>query len=430
MKLAIIGLILLIALVFVLLKGYVSPPVAFIVLPLVAAIIAGCNLEQIAEFMTTGVRSVLNTTVLFVFSISYFSLMGEAGLFTPLINWLTKKVGTNVYLVMYAIAVAAIIGHLDGSGSTTYLIVIPAFLPLCKRLHIRPISIFTTMTMILSWENLIPWGGPTMRAATVLEMEPSDYFAVLLPRMAIMAAVGFVMIFFIARSEVKNGAGKNIEAVVSTDDTDKVFVINWKYWFNLVLTVATIVILFLDTPLPLFGVFMIAYIIALVVNYPNEGEQRKMLKKFGEGSVNMTVTLLSVGVFLGVLNGAGMMEGLSEVLVNLVPTSIGRLVLVIFALLSMLVFPALGTDAFYFGFLPLVISAVSPYGVPGATIAATLALTSWTGILSPAIAASYLALGLLDCSFAEHVKYSTKYLVLGAFASLFIGILLGMVPVF
>jgi len=430
MKLAIIGLLLLLALVFVLLKGYVSPPVAFIALPLVAALIAGCNLEQIAEFMTTGARSVLNTTVLFVFSISYFSLMSEAGLFDPVINWLTKRVGTNVYLVMYAIAAAAVVGHLDGSGSTTYLIVIPAFLPLCKRLHIRPISIFTTMAMILSWENLIPWGGPTMRAATVLEMEPGDYFAVLLPRMAIMAAVGLVLIFLIARSEVKNGAGQNVEAAAVVENTDKVFVIGWKYWFNLALTVATIVILFLDTPLPLFGVFMIAYIIALVVNYPNESDQRKMLKKFGEGSINMTVTLLSVGIFLGVLNGAGMMEGLSEVVVSLVPTSIGRLVLVVFALLSMLIFPALGTDAFYFGFLPLVISAVAPYGVPEATIASTLALTSWTGILSPAVAATYLALGLLDCSFADHVKYSTKYLVLGSLASLVIGILLGMVPVF
>ena len=158
MELAIIGLILLLALVFILLKGYVSPPVAFIALPLIAAIIAGCSLEEIAGFMTTGARSVLNTTVLFVFSISYFSLMSEAGLFDPVISWLTKKVGTNVYMVMYAIAAAAVIGHLDGSGSTTYLIVIPAFLPLCKRLHISPISIFTTMAMILAWENLIPWG--------------------------------------------------------------------------------------------------------------------------------------------------------------------------------------------------------------------------------------------------------------------------------
>ena len=77
MKLAIIGLILLLVLVFVLLKGYVSPPVAFIALPLIAALVAGCNLEQIAEFMTAGAKSVLNTTVLIVLSISYLCLMSE-----------------------------------------------------------------------------------------------------------------------------------------------------------------------------------------------------------------------------------------------------------------------------------------------------------------------------------------------------------------
>ena len=132
--------------------------------------------------------------------------------------------------------------------------------------------------MILSWENLIPWGGPTMRAATVLEMEPSDYFAVLIPRMAIMAVVGFVMIFFIARSEVKNGAGQNIEAADAAESTGKAFVIGWKYWFNLALTVATLVVLFLDTPLPLFGVFYDCLHHRAGVNYPNESDQRKMLK--------------------------------------------------------------------------------------------------------------------------------------------------------
>lgn len=428
--LALIGLALLLVLVFVLIKGYVSASVAFVGLPLIAAVLCGFGLGDIAKFMQDGIQSVMKTTVLFIFSISYFSLMSEKGLFDPAINWLTKRVGTNVYLVLFAVAAASMIGHLDGSGSTTYLIVIPAFLPLCKRLHIRPISIFTVMCLIIGWENLIPWGGPTMRAATVLNMESGAYFRLLIPRMAVMAIVGFVMIFFIARSEIKNGAGKNVAAAITDETAGSKNSFNALYWFNLILTVAMLVVLFMDTAMPLFGIFIISFMIALVVNYPNEKDQRKKLKELGSNSVSMTITLLSVGIFLGVLNGSGMLDGLSDVIVGLVPSSFGPCMLIVFALFALLAFPALGTDAFYFGYMPLVISAVAPYGVAPEIAATTLSLTAFTGALSPAIAATYLALGLLDISFGDHVKYSAKYLIAASLLSVAASMIIGLIPIF
>lgn len=46
-SLAIIGFILMIVLMVVLIKGYVAPPVAFIFLPLIAAVVAGFGAEYI-----------------------------------------------------------------------------------------------------------------------------------------------------------------------------------------------------------------------------------------------------------------------------------------------------------------------------------------------------------------------------------------------
>ena len=79
--LALIGFVLMAVLMVVLIKSWVSPPVAFISLPLIAAVIAGFGVEEIGGFIGSGMKSMLSTAVLFVFSISYFTLMDEIGLF-------------------------------------------------------------------------------------------------------------------------------------------------------------------------------------------------------------------------------------------------------------------------------------------------------------------------------------------------------------
>lgn len=93
--------------------------------------------------------------------------------------------------------------------------------------------------------------------------------------------------------------------------------------FNLFITIAMLVTLFIETGLPLYFIFMVSYVIALVVNYPNAKEQTKKIKEFGTNSVSMTVTLLSVGVFLGVLNNSGMMDNMASVIAEIVPSSVG-----------------------------------------------------------------------------------------------------------
>lgn len=128
--LALIGFVLMAVLMVVLIKSWVSPPVAFIGLPLIAAVIAGFGAEEIGGFIGSGMKSMLSTAVLFVFSISYFTLMDEIGLFDPVINFLTKKAGKNPMMIVAAIILTTFVAHLDGSGATTFLIVVPAFLPI------------------------------------------------------------------------------------------------------------------------------------------------------------------------------------------------------------------------------------------------------------------------------------------------------------
>ena len=69
MNLAVIGFILMFVLMFVLIKDKLSPPVAFILLPLIAAVAGGFGIEAISGFVKTGLNTMLSTAVLVIFSI-------------------------------------------------------------------------------------------------------------------------------------------------------------------------------------------------------------------------------------------------------------------------------------------------------------------------------------------------------------------------
>ena len=105
MNLAVIGFILMFVLMFVLIKDKLSPPVAFILLPLIAAVAGGFGIEAISGFVKTGLNTMLSTAVLFIFSISYFTLMSNEGLFDPIIHFLIKRVGNNVTTVLFAVVI-------------------------------------------------------------------------------------------------------------------------------------------------------------------------------------------------------------------------------------------------------------------------------------------------------------------------------------
>ena len=103
MYLAIIGFILIIILMYVLIGEKMSPPMAFIILPLIAAVVSGASIADISLYVNDGLASILNTAVLFLFSISFFTLMSEQGLFDPLVDFVISKVGNKITAIFIAI---------------------------------------------------------------------------------------------------------------------------------------------------------------------------------------------------------------------------------------------------------------------------------------------------------------------------------------
>ena len=120
--LAVVGFVSIAVMMYLLLKGKALPLTAFTVVPLVAAVCCGFGFTEIMDFITTGVSSTWATAVLFIFSITYFGLMNDVGLFDKMVENLVKVAGNNVMAVTLVTGVVAVIGHLDGSATTTYII--------------------------------------------------------------------------------------------------------------------------------------------------------------------------------------------------------------------------------------------------------------------------------------------------------------------
>ena len=53
-------------------------------LPIIGALICGFSLSDISEFIGKGVGSTWQTAILFIFSVTYFGIMNDAGLFDKL----------------------------------------------------------------------------------------------------------------------------------------------------------------------------------------------------------------------------------------------------------------------------------------------------------------------------------------------------------
>jgi len=430
MNLAIIGFVLMIVLMFVLIKDKLTPTVAFILLPLIAAVVGGFGIEEISGFVKTGLNTMLNTAVLFIFSISYFTLMSDAGLFDPIINFLIKKIGKSITTILFAVVITTFVAHLDGSGATTFLIVVPAFLPICKKLKVRPEALLGTMCGMYGVMNLVPWGGPTMRAASVIGIDVSVLYQFIMPSIAILAVVAFGIAFLISKIEIRNGAGiPEVGLITEADGGEKVTIKSKKlYGFNLVLTIVMLILLFVDIGLPLHLVFMIAFCIGLVVNFPNTKEQTKQIKSYAGSAMVMTMTLFSVGIFMGVIKDSGMVEAMASAIVSILPAGIAPHMHWFMALFSVPLLMVLGTDAFYYALMPIILGVVEPFGIAPEVVAATFLLTATLGTpISPSVAAVYVGLGLADTTIGNHIKYSLKILwpasILVLIASTLVGVI-------
>ena len=431
-KLAIIGFVMVAVLIFCLIRKIVIPPLAFILLPTIAALVAGFDPLTVNKFAASGISKMVSTVSLFVFSISFFSLMSDQGVFDPVVNFLIKKAGTNVTAVLCATAAVAVIGHLDGSGATTFIITITAMLPLFKKLKMDNRALMMLVCVAIGVMNVCPWGGPTIRAATVLETDPNILWHRLLPVQATMLVITFIVALLqsgIQKRRIKKlGLVADDSALEEAAENKGPKVSSMLQWYNFIVVVAVIVILMGGWLNPAYT-FMLALALTLPFNIKSLKEQNAKLKNYGVAAMSMVVTLFAAGIFTGVLSGTGMLNAMASTAVKAIPQDLGRYTHFIVACFAVPLIMCLGTDSFYFGLLPVVVGIASQFGVNPMDVACVLLVAENVGVMiSPLSPAMYLGLGLLEIDVGEHIKYSLAWIWGVSLLAIAACIVLGVTP--
>ena len=88
----------------------------------------------------------------------------------------------------------------------------------------------------------------------------------------------------------------------------------------------------------------------------------------------------------------------------------------------------LGTDAFYYALMPIILGVVEQFGISPEVVAATFLLTATLGTpISPSVAAVYVGLGLADSTIGKHIKYSLRILWPASILLLVVSTLIGVI---
>ena len=192
MSLALLGLLTIVSVLAAIMSRRVTPLVALIALPTLAALLGGFGL-QTGTFAIAGIKETAPVAAMFVFAILFFGVMTDAGLLDPIVAGVLRAVGLHPTRIVVGSALLALVAHLDGSGAVTFLVTVPAMLPLYDRLGLDR-RVLACVVSLAAGVNFLPWTGPVLRASAALQIPTATLFAPLIP----VQAVGLVFVFTVA----------------------------------------------------------------------------------------------------------------------------------------------------------------------------------------------------------------------------------------
>jgi CitMHS family citrate-Mg2+:H+ or citrate-Ca2+:H+ symporter len=400
-----------------------SPLVALISVPILFALLGGFGGPQLGEMMLAGLRTLAPTGVMLMFAILYFGLMIDAGLFDPLIRAIVRAVHGDPTRIVVGTALLAALVSLDGDGSTTYMITVAAMLPLYRRMRLDPLNLTCVTILAGGVMNLTPWGGPLARVASALHLEPSAVFVPMLPAMAIGVVAVLGLAWLLGRRE-KQRLGHLSLSAAATDElavADSALVPPESnadalrrpklLAINALLTLSLLVALVIGL-LPLPVLFMTAFALALVINYPKLADQRERIAAHAKNVITVVSLIFAAGIFTGILGGSGMLDAMAQSMLGLVPSSLGPYLAPITALASLPFTFFVSNDAFYFGVVPIVAETARGFGIDPVEIARASLIGQPVHLLSPLVPSTYLLVGLAGVEFGDHQRFTLKWAAL------------------
>ncbi len=447
-----LGFLTIIAIVVTLFKSKTLPSIAFILFPSILALILVLggyySIDNIGSLIKSGFSSTGPTAALFVFSVLYFGIMTDAGMFDVIINKLMGMVGDSVVGVTVMTAIIAIIGHLDGGGASTFLIVVPSMLPVYQKMHMRPTTLLRIAVLSMGVMNLMPWAGPTMRAASVLGMEAGNLWSTLIPVQVFGICLALSHAVLSGFQEKKRGAGihgklAQTEGAVVVDTASAAAESNELarpklFAFNVLLTIAVIALLVWDK-FPSYVPFMLGVGISILVNYGDVKMQKKIINRHAGPALTMCSTLMGAAVLMGILVKTAkvgdveidsVVSCMSTIISMILPAALGTHLPLVIGILSVPLALAFDTDSYFYGMLPVMIGIGESYGVAALPIATAMVVCrNCATFISPMVPATLLGVGLADVDIKDHIKNSFLYVWGFSILCMIFAAILGIMPI-
>ncbi|MBF4580517.1 CitMHS family transporter [Frigoribacterium sp. VKM Ac-2530] len=516
--LVLLGYLMVLTFMVLIMTKRLSPMLALIMVPTIFGLFAGAGLG-IGDMVIEAIGDLAPTAALLMFAIMYFGLMIDVGLFDPLVRLILRVTGNDPAKVVLGTALLAGAVSLDGDGSTTFIVTTAAMLPIYLKLGMSPVVLTCVAGLANGTLNIVPWGGPTVRAAAALGVQPSEIFVPLVPSLVAGLVLVFVFSWLLGLSErrrlgtlelggsklaaaasamsplsqelasASRGGGPGVPGVgvsmftsptvalgvrggradgsradgpgeravdnpgggagsgagsgsdgsangslgggVTMADTmldpDRPTLRPRMIWFNLVLTVAVMVLLVADL-FPLAYVFMVGTAVALLVNFPRVKEQSAEIVAHAPSIVGVVSMVFAAGVLIGVLNGTGMVDAMAQWLVDVIPTSMGPYLAVITGVLSLPLTFFMSNDAFYFGILPVLAQSGAAFGIDPVEMARASVVGQPVHLQSPLVPAILLLVSLANVNLGDHHKKVLWRAAIVSLVMLAVAIVVGVIP--
>ena len=476
---------------FLIITKRATPVVALILVPVAFGLFAGAGLD-ISDMIVDGIEDLAPTAAMLFFAIIFFGIMIDVGLFDPIIRFIVRAVRNDPARLVVGTAVLAMLISLDGDGSTTFIVTTAALLPLYLKLGVSPVVLTVVAGLANGTMNILPWGGPTARAASALGIDTNSVFLPMVPALAAGLVVVLLFAFHLGVLErrrigqieiresvlapreevlvaaggesgtdvprgghagrsgsVTGGSGDSGDSEATTRDLpaapDGAPADPAASAFTGILdpnretlrpklfwvNASLTVALLAVLGLDLVSIpvlFMIASGIALAVNFPHLKDQQAAITRHSSSIVSVVAMVLAAAVLTGVFSGTGMVEAIAHWLASGIPDWMGPHMAVVIGVLSIPLTFLMSNDAFHFGVLPVLSETATRYGIDPAEMARASITGQPFHMQSPLVPAILLLVALAGVGLADHHKKVLWRAAAVSLVMLGVGCLIGAIP--